>query len=151
MIRLPPRSTRTYTLFPYTTLCRSGREAPDRGYRRLAHAERADRARFDQRDRQIAALEMLRQRRRRHPPRGAPADDDEAPDAVWGSHVHASCRSYHPPIDSKNLAGGTIPPARQRSEEHTSELQSLMRISYAVFCLKKKKQTKTKSKIKEHH
>src|SRR3546814_1641548 len=90
-----------------------GIEAPDRGDRRLAHADRADRARFDQRDRQIAALEMLRQRRRRHPPRGAPADDDEAPDAVWGSHVHASCRSYHPPIDSKNLAGGTIPPARQ--------------------------------------
>src|SRR3546814_6793160 len=39
-------------------------------------------------------------------------------------------------------------PARLRSEEHTSELQSLMRISYAVFCLKKKKKTKLKNKDK---
>src|SRR3546814_2036559 len=72
MIRRPPRSTRTDTLFPYTTLFRSGRG-------------------------------------QLHPqdPRGDP-------------------RQAH--------RGG----ADQRSEEHTSELQSLMRISYAVFCLKKK-------------
>src|SRR3546814_4209554 len=50
-------------------------------------------------------------------------------------------------ISEKNvrpsLFGCPVPPAKFRSEEHTSELQSLMRISYAVFCLKKKKQKKT--------
>src|SRR3546814_3993550 len=48
------------------------------------------------------------------------------------------------------VAAGLVVPekrGRQRSEEHTSELQSLMRISYAVFCLKKKKQTKKKDKL----
>src|SRR3546814_6398605 len=70
MIRRPPRSTRTDTLFPYTTLFRSRREH-------------------------------------------------------WQGLVRACC------------AGGC--PGPLRSEEHTSELQSLMRISYAVFCLKKKK------------
>src|SRR3546814_4748810 len=84
MIRRPPRSTRTDTLFPYTTLFRSCCSDP---------AHRADSAdRFDQRR-----------------PAGA--------------------------------AGQTA-----RSEEHTSELQSLMRISYAVFCLKKKNSTNTASK-----
>src|SRR3546814_7061986 len=96
MIRRPPRSTRTYTLFPYTTLFRSCRRHPVRqGDGRLLG--------------RIAApdLRSLRDRavRRRDP---CPA---------W--------RDGH-----------------RRSEEHTSELQSLMRISYAVFCLKKKKDTK---------
>src|SRR3546814_6665196 len=78
MIRRPPRSTRTDTLFPYTTLFRS---TP----------------------------------RRRH----------------------RSRRSKHlPPAPPPELGGAPS----IRSEEHTSELQSLMRISYAVFCLKKKKQ-----------
>src|SRR3546814_2801484 len=86
MIRRPPRSTRTDTLFPYTTLFRSG------GSRRRAR------------------------RRGRH----------------------QACR-VAPPEDP---AQGRVPPCvARRSEEHTSELQSLMRISYAVFCLKKKKQT----------
>src|SRR3546814_5783335 len=48
-------------------------------------------------------------------------------------------------------AGWPLLRARWRSEEHTSELQSLMRISYAVFCLKKKKMHKRKSTIHEHH
>src|SRR3546814_10176174 len=81
MIRRPPRSTRTDTLFPYTTLFRS------------RAAVRAPRDRRDGRRRRSAAPHRHRAPRRR--------------------------------------------PAR-RSEEHTSELQSLMRISYAVFCLKKK-------------
>src|SRR3546814_2260617 len=79
MIRRPPRSTRTDTLFPYTTLFRS-------------------------------------------PP---------APRTARHSGAAASpCPGAKEPPDS---------PAPARSEEHTSELQSLMRISYAVFCLKKKK------------
>src|SRR3546814_19267579 len=86
MIRRPPRSTRTDTLFPYTTLFRS-RESRIRR-RRPAVAGRA-RA-------------------------GFAGDPAESVDRTAGSG---------------------------RSEEHTSELQSLMRISYAVFCLKKKKQT----------
>src|SRR3546814_7715278 len=87
MIRLPPRSTRTDTLFPYTTLFRSQR------------AGRTARRPADGAGGQPGRLE-----RRRHPPRTRKQ------------------RAGHP-----------------RSEEHTSELQSLMRISYAVFCLKKKK------------
>src|SRR3546814_10593178 len=85
MIRRPPRSTRTDTLFPYTTLFRSQRRG--------------------------LALFLLRQKSGRSQ-RARGSDDRD--------------RRYHP------LS------AVQRSEEHTSELQSLMRISYAVFCLKKK-------------
>src|SRR3546814_17426541 len=84
MIRRPPRSTRTDTLFPYTTLFRSQR---DLGRQAL---------------RQQVLVRLVAQRL-----------DDAAGD---GQRCTAS-----------------------RSEEHTSELQSLMRISYAVFCLKKKK------------
>src|SRR3546814_7783179 len=100
MIRRPPRSTRTDTLFPYTTLFRSlpagdfggpfvlmdhsGREVTERTY--------------------LGRLQVI----------------------YFGyTHCPDIC-----PIDAANIA--------QRSEEHTSELQSLMRISYAVFCLKKK-------------
>src|SRR3546814_1385674 len=82
MIRRPPRSTRTDTLFPYTTLFRSAEC--------------------------------------RRPPHGRPGT---APDALPDPALHG-----HPRLHRQ--AG--------RSEEHTSELQSLMRISYAVFCLKQK-------------
>src|SRR3546814_19810915 len=90
MIRLPPRSTRTDTLFPYTTLFRSvlktGLEASA--------------------DRLVLHNTDLR-------------------------------------LDVSRLTGGAAIALRERprSEEHTSELQSLMRISYAVFCLKTKKST----------
>src|SRR3546814_4051177 len=101
MIRRPPRSTRTDTLFPYTTLFRS---------------HRADR--------------HLRPAEGDHPgARGNLAHGRPAPapgDANHGDH--------HPRPD----ADGAGDQHRLRSEEHTSELQSLMRISYAVFCLKKK-------------
>src|SRR3546814_6667878 len=79
MIRRPPRSTRTDTLFPYTTLFRS----------------RA----------------------------GAGSDAHSGTSGSWRD---------------SSASAGTMP---SRSEEHTSELQSLMRISYAVFCLKKKNKT----------
>src|SRR3546814_8783925 len=97
MIRRPPRSTRTDTLFPYTTLFRSHRwaSAP------------------------MAAPRICRSIARKGP----------MPSWRWLS-----------PLAS----------AENRSEEHTSELQSLMRISYAVFCLKKKKQTKTHNNQKQN-
>src|SRR3546814_1296357 len=85
VIRRPPRSTRTDTLFPYTTLFRSARKF---------------------------AVES-------HPDKAFPELGAEAP-----------C-----PLCQQPLAEGAD---KGRSEEHTSELQSLMRISYAVFCLKKK-------------
>src|SRR3546814_4470541 len=101
MIRRPPRSTRTDTLFPYTTLCRSG------GVEAAVAARDAD------------ALESL----------------DALARAFDHLHVHAHGVARG---ESRRLALGGQP----RSEEHTSELQSLMRISYAVFCLKKKKTRK---------
>src|SRR3546814_2141786 len=103
MIRRPPRSTRTDTLFPYTTLFRSVRRRG--GVGAVLGAGGADRLR---RDRHALVRACAGQRLRRPGevrPRGAVL------------------------ADRLSL----------RSEEHTSELQSLMRISYAVFCLKKKK------------
>src|SRR3546814_12983957 len=93
MIRRPPRSTRTDTLFPYTTLFRS---AANRRYLKTHNAMRG-----------IAAL------------------------AVFLYHIQLE-PAYRLPLG--------------RSEEHTSELQSLMRISYAVFCLKKKKHQNTEDR-----
>src|SRR3546814_9029131 len=104
MDRRPPRSTRTDTSFPYTTLCRSGqvfeRAAPNpkkqmRRFSLVGHLNTAWR---------ISTGLVHRARRR------------------WCCQRRA-----------------TVVPPKQRSEEHTSELQSLMRISYAVFSLKKKK------------
>src|SRR3546814_1385191 len=95
MIRRPPRSTRTDTLFPYTTLFRS-------------HGEQA-----------------------------------------FGNHAY-NFRANLPSLDDKCWKKTKL----RRSEEHTSELQSLMRISYAVFCLKKKKTINNvinnKTKEKQH-
>src|SRR3546814_8753397 len=107
MIRRPPRSTRTDTLFPYTTLFRSqGGQLADRtggGGGRLRPADQPV-------DHRGAGAERHRLR-----PLGR---------AVWRHHPEGRC-------------GRAV---EFRSEEHTSELQSLMRISYAVFCLKKKTQ-----------
>src|SRR3546814_3444229 len=86
MIRRPPRSTRTDTLFPYTTLFRS-----------------------------------------------PPSDSRGSPyPRPWDSRGLSARTRDHPPYSRG------VHSCRCRSEEHTSELQSLMRISYAVFCLKKK-------------
>src|SRR3546814_3124721 len=90
MIRRPPRSTRTDTLFPYTTLFRSGPRHPGRSR---------------------TGPDLVRHRRRPRPRHGL----------------------------------------QYRSEEHTSELQSLMRISYAVFCLKKKKKKKQKINTEDRY
>src|SRR3546814_4082861 len=103
MIRRPPRSTRTDTLFPYTTLFRSGLSGLVVG--------QADR------DARRAGLRK-------------PAPEDIQRLAGIALRVHG-------------LHGADEIVAGDRSEEHTSELQSLMRISYAVFCLKKKTRQRT--------
>src|SRR3546814_3632634 len=101
MIRRPPRSTRTDTLFPYTTLFRSVRNL-------LFAAVRARDLRGFHRARRLVGQTAG--------PRGGHLEIRRLKDRA----AFVECRS----------------------EEHTSELQSLMRISYAVFCLKKKKQIK---------
>src|SRR3546814_10064890 len=108
MIRRPPRSTRTDTLFPYTTLFRS------------LPAELA--ARFVEKD---CARRMI--------PGEAALEYREVVLTQHESRILLSSAAG-------NVHGFEVPfRACLRSEEHTSELQSLMRISYAVFCLKKKK------------
>src|SRR3546814_8566062 len=99
MVRRPPRSTRTYTLFPYTTLFRS----------RLRMATPL------QVNLQVKIAEVSRD---------------------LGHKIGMNWKSFDPSGGKWHggIGGGT----RDRLEEHTSELQSLMRISYAVFCLKKK-------------
>src|SRR3546814_3165106 len=96
MIRRPPRSTRTDTLFPYTTLFRS-----DMGYMSDGYIYIVGRAK-----------DMIIINGKNHWPQDIEWAVEQLPDF-------------------------------KRSEEHTSELQSLMRISYAVFCLKKKNNTTT--------
>src|SRR3546814_3188435 len=107
MIRRPPRSTRTDTLFPYTTLFRSVALPDDLGRISLPHRPTEYDA-WDAIDLGALLGEVL--------PWPLHADNDAASAALGEVHL-----------------GNGI-----RSEEHTSELQSLMRISYAVFCLKKK-------------
>src|SRR3546814_7487349 len=92
MRRRPPRSTRTDTLFPYTTLFRS-------------------------------------------------------PTTIWS---RGTCREMRFVRDAENWSRSRREGPERRSEEHTSELQSLMRISYAVFCLKKKKKQHKKQQNKRH-
>src|SRR3546814_8549304 len=107
IIRRPPRSTRTDTLFPYTTLFRSP-HIPRQWRRRLQPAHSEYRRTFwDHVEVRPSAL------------------------------VERSGRAQLPDLSTNAL----------RSEEHTSELQSLMRISYAVFCLKKKKRKKSDHNI----
>src|SRR3546814_2640782 len=120
MIRRPPRSTRTDTLFPYTTLFRSVVEGHRAKYRspQMVWPSSGALARVS------AALFSRDRRQSRHRPvaRSRPA---RRPDAA----LRRPRRSAQPGDRARE----------PRSEEHTSELQSLMRISYAVFCLKKKK------------
>src|SRR3546814_1904227 len=113
MIRRPTRSTRTDTLFPYTTLCRSSaRRKPV--VQALGH--RAEIARAEEAAQLVEMVGAIDRR--------VQAEAGEA-DVANGRHRLRRVVEQ---------AGG-------RSEEHTSELQSLMRISYAVFCLKNKKKT----------
>src|SRR3546814_10220838 len=103
MIRRPPRSTRTDTLFPYTTLFRSSAASTALRNRIKISVENSP---------SVMAIECV--------------EGDGFKDGEFRSEG-GNCNAMRRPI--------------RRSEEHTSELQSLMRISYAVFCLKKKKKT----------
>src|SRR3546814_2100581 len=98
MIRRPPRSTRTDTLFPYTTLFRS-------------------------RINTWSALVL----------------DDKGRPRCPGERTSHCSRHAEPALRGR----------KDRSEEHTSELQSLMRISYAVFCLKKKNKNDEVTTVKK--
>src|SRR3546814_3192172 len=104
MIRRPPRSTRTDTLFPYTTLFRSLLRTVGDRLRALTN---------------VVELAIPYER---------------------GDLLAAVHREGEVLVEVPDDAAMRVR-VRLRSEEHTSELQSLMRISYAVFCLKKKKQT----------
>src|SRR3546814_2909593 len=106
MRRRPPRSTRTDTLFPYTTLFRSP------AWKATAAPDTTG----------VRAVDGLRSRQ---PPLADRGLGYTGIPAVRECGRRSGCRIHRP----RNAA---------RSEEHTSELQSLMRISYAVFCLKKK-------------
>src|SRR3546814_4295911 len=109
MLRRPPISTRTDTLFPYTTLFRSAVGEPEpRREDDEPESQQHDAAGVDQREQQDDADQLQH-----------PADEIR----VAPAETVARCL---------------------RSEEHTSELQSLMRTSYAVFCLKKTNNSNTK-------
>src|SRR3546814_5921126 len=114
MLRRPPETTRTYTLVPYTTLFRPRHRRPGR------------------RDRGVGEPQL------------PAALCDAAP--PWLVPLHRQARpARRLPAGRGRGDGGAavVDDAATRSEEHTSELQSLMRISYAVLCLKKKKRKAT--------
>src|SRR3546814_4633155 len=121
MIRRPPRSTRTDTLFPYTTLFRS-----------------------QDRDNGRVSRDMLKVVTKRAP------DAREMDDCMFAwtvaKHVKSNAIVYAKDGATAGIGAGQM----NRSEEHTSELQSLMRISYAVFCLKKKKKSTYIHIMNEH-
>src|SRR3546814_10697928 len=123
MIRRPPRSTRTDTLFPYTTLFRSSR-----------------RASMSVRPNSAASRDIAYHL---HPYTNARKNEAEGPliiDRGEGVYViDDQGNRYLEALAGLWCAGLGF---SERSEEHTSELQSLMRISYAVFCLKKKTKKK---------
>src|SRR3546814_7595647 len=108
MIRRPPRSTRTDTLFPYTTLFRSLHQGDPERIKQSAH--------LVEDIRRYAHIVDSFEKIRKNP--------------------NVKQRVTHHDTKISNVLFD------DRSEEHTSELQSLMRISYAVFCLKKKKKKK---------
>src|SRR3546814_1068892 len=144
MIRRPPRYTRRSTLFPYTTLFRSPLNF---------HAFQRDR----RPDRYLAQMSLRRDSRCRHPSpargrspigRHARASAQQSPfrsrfrSSGAGLHNHPASRrtgaGYDRSVALLPLLWRRYGDRHLRSEEHTSELQSLMRSSYAVFCLKKK-------------
>src|SRR3546814_5404496 len=128
MIRRPPRSTRTDTLFPYTTLFRSLTFNNVRAFRIHSASPRDHRS---ARPFRCADRAWRRWRRLDTTPAGH-ADSEGG--AGQGAHRD------QPAAGGESRPGlGDFGIPRLRSEEHTSELQSLMRITYAVFCLKTKK------------
>src|SRR3546814_9471973 len=133
MIRRPPRSTRTDTLFPYTTLFRSVVPA---------------RARRQRLDHQRSGLGVALSVRRDPWTEGSGASSGDYPLPAQATRRAERRRSG---AAARGGAGDQVQGRTRRSEEHTSELQSLMRISYAVFCLKKKKNRTTPIKQHTHY
>src|SRR3546814_8229908 len=125
LVRRPPRSTRTDTLFPYTTLVRSLTSAELHGMARrsveMAAAYANERIQFGK---PIGANQGIA-----HPLADLIMDIDGAQLLCWW----AAARLAEGAADAAAIISMSF-----RSEEHTSELQSLMRISYAAFCLKNK-------------
>src|SRR3546814_4775377 len=137
MIARPPQSTRTDTLVPYTTLFRSPHDADKLGRRQAIIERRRDAARPDRAEERLQVAVRI---------------EREDADAILLADAEATeqARTAPGPIVQRRIAQPLVTlddrralammPTGGRSEEHTSELQSLMRISYAVFCLKKKTQ-----------
>src|SRR3546814_7338542 len=123
MIRRPPRATRTDTLFPYTTLFRSRRKTN-------TGSVGATNKRWLSAEADVCCVVIIR---RRGVVAGRSAD--EAHHTAVHPQSRAACRRCLFGTSVDDHVGDLV----GRSEEHTSELQSLMRISYAVFCLNKKK------------
>src|SRR3546814_1587367 len=146
MIRRPPRSTLTYKLVPYTTRFRSAADVAEAdpeslcAYRvedpRIAGIGAADR---------VGDRDCRRAKLRCQPGLAFGHLGLQLPVRQLREHpvVHAVAADLHPGRVHFAQLGPGHRPAVDRSEEHTSELQSLMRISYAVFCLKKKTKTQT--------
>src|SRR3546814_2705855 len=151
MIRRPPSSTRTATLFPYTTLFRAHVHGLAAAVDRRLGDQRADTGRGTP-----GAAQVFRAGRLWHPAgqggrhRGLPDHHERHPgDPEAHRPAENPVRPYGRARQAAEAAGD-LRRARhrpRRSEEHTSELQSLMRISYAVFCLKKKKKNTLNTKL----
>src|SRR3546814_2770957 len=148
MIRRPPRSTRTDTRFPYPTLFRS----PDAALRFVAAELQHQAARAGE-VRDAATARPGREGLQRDAAQRWRSDPGRLPDAPVRRAVEGVRRDGRGRVVRADVPPAVRPGAatqvdrtgrrRARSEEHTSELQSLMRISYAVFCLTKKKREKT--------
>src|SRR3546814_6230466 len=123
MIPPPPRSTLTYTLFPYTTLVRS--KKPNQPQRNTGIRRSGNRLQhISNLPEYLRYLAFLDNQRRRY--------RQDVPGVAHHQPLVEALRKY------------LRSPRSRRSEEHTSELQSLMRTSYAVFCLKQKNKQKQK-------
>src|SRR3546814_1356807 len=129
MLRRPPRSTRTDTLFPYTTLFRSIREVPESRWDWKLFFDQNRKVRDKVYSRWGGFLEEIHFDPTRF---GIPPKSMKSIDPMQLLALEGASRA----LDDAGYAKGG------RSEEHTSELQSLMRSSYAVFCLKKKQVTR---------
>src|SRR3546814_5972041 len=123
MIRRPPRSTRTDTLFPYTTLFRSLISGRGAALRQRAKHDGEHRGHADEGDHHQQSLHDP------PPHAGLPLQLPSHGRLAASSRFNAAVACAGAAIRAMVLIA--------RSEEHTSELQSLMRTSYAVFCLKK--------------
>src|SRR3546814_6502035 len=139
MRRRPPRSTRTDTLFPYTTLFRSWGRSEIVG---LAVA--ASDALTSGKPLPDLANQAVGQRLDLVIPFGCAGPAEESSHAPLRWRYDAQDRALRVHVEPTQRSGADWSLGKARSEEHTSELQSLMRNSYAVFCLQKKTTHSTK-------